>query len=98
MERRAKEVGLLLAVGYTPGRVRGLLLVEGAAVAAFGALLGLVLAVGYALVMLRVLTGLWPDAEIGRYLRFHVSALSLVLGFLASVVIAIVTIWFSLRS
>ncbi len=97
MERRAKEVGLLLAAGYSPGRVRRLLLFEGAAVAAVGALLGLALAVGYAWLMIRVLTGLWPDAEVGRFMRLHVNPVSLIVGFFAAVAVAALTIWLSVR-
>jgi ABC-type antimicrobial peptide transport system permease subunit len=97
MERRAKEVGLLLAAGYSPGRVRRLLLSEGVAVAAVGALVGLALAVGYAWLMIRVLTGLWPDAEVGRFLRLHVNTVSLVAGFVATVAVATLTIWLSVR-
>jgi putative ABC transport system permease protein len=97
MERRAKEIGLLLASGYSPGRVRQLLLFEGIAVAAVGALIGLALAVGYAWLMIRVLTGLWPDAEVGRFLRLHVNPVSLVVGFVAAVAVAALTIWLSVR-
>ncbi|HET6573989.1 MAG TPA: ABC transporter permease [Fimbriiglobus sp.] len=97
MERRAKEIGVLLAAGYSPKQVRRLLLLEGVAVAAVGALLGLALAVGYALLMIWVLTELWPSAEVGRFLRLHVNPLSLVVGFVASVLVATLTIWLSVR-
>lgn len=97
MERRANEVGVLLAAGYSPGRVRRLLLLEGVAVAAVGALVGLALAVGYARLMILVLTELWPDAEVGQFLRLHVNPLSLIVGFIASVAVAALTIWLSVR-
>ncbi len=97
MERRAKEVGLLLASGYSPARVRRLLLTEGVAVAAAGALVGLALAVGYAWLMIRVLTDLWPDAEVGRFLGLHVEPLSLVAGFVATLLVATLTVWLSVR-
>jgi ABC-type antimicrobial peptide transport system permease subunit len=96
-ERRAREVGLFLAAGYSPGRVRRLLLTEGVAVALLGSLLGLVLAVGYARLMLFVLIELWPDAAIGQFLRLHVQPLSLVIGFFATVLVAALTIWLSVR-
>ncbi len=97
MERRAKEIGVLLAAGYSPGRVRRLLLLEGVVVAAVGALVGLALAVGYASLMLDVLIRLWPDAEVGQYLRPHVEPLSLIVGFVASILVAALTIWLSVR-
>jgi ABC-type antimicrobial peptide transport system permease subunit len=97
MERRAREVGLFLASGYSARQVRRLLLVEGSAVAAIGALVGAGLAVAYAWGMLRFLTALWPDAEIGRYLGLHVTLLSLVIGFFGSVLVATASIWWSVR-
>jgi ABC-type antimicrobial peptide transport system permease subunit len=97
LERRAREVGLLLAAGYSTRQVRRILLVEGTAVAAVGALLGVVLAVLYARAMLLVLTGLWPDAEVGRYLGLHVTWLSIVIGFFGSVLVATGSIWWSVR-
>jgi putative ABC transport system permease protein len=97
LDRRAKEVGLLLAAGYPVGRVRRLLLVEGVAVAAAGALLGLIAAVGYARGLIYVLVELWPDAEVGKYLTLHVGAGSLVAGFVGTVLMAAATLWFGLR-
>ena len=41
VERRAKEVGLLLAAGQKPGRIQRLLLAEGALIAAAGCLIGI---------------------------------------------------------
>jgi ABC-type lipoprotein release transport system permease subunit len=97
MERRAKEIGVLLAAGYSPGRVRLILLSEGVAVAAIGALVGLALAVGYARLMILVLTELWPDGEVGQFLRLHVSPVSLVIGLVGSILVASATIWLSVR-
>ena len=97
LDRRAKEVGLLLAAGYPVGRVRRLLLLEGVAVAAVGSLLGLVAAVGYAQGLIVVLTELWPDAEVGKFLTLHVGPGSLVAGFVAAVVMAAGTLWYGLR-
>ncbi len=97
VERRAREVGVLLASGYSPGQVLRILLAEGLAVAAAGALAGLVLAVGYAAGMLAVLTRLWPDAEVGNYLTLHVTPLSCALGFGLTLAVAAGTILLSLR-
>lgn len=96
LDRRVKEVGLLLAAGYPVKQVRRMLLLEGIAVAAAGAMLGLIAAVGYARAMIFVLTELWPDAEIGRFLSLHVGADSLAVGFAATLLMAAGTIWLSL--
>ena len=96
-ERRAKEVGLLLAAGYSPTLVKRLLLAEGLAVAGVGALVGIGLAVLYAGGMLRVLAGLWPDSSVGGFLRLHVQPGSLLAGFALSVVVSLLSVWLSLR-
>lgn len=97
VERRAREVGVLLASGYSPSQVLRLLLAEGMAVAATGAVAGLVLAVGYAAGMLAFLTRLWPDAEVGNYLTLHATPLSFALGFGLTLAVAAGTILLSLR-
>ncbi len=97
MERRAKEIGLLLATGYTPGQVRNLLIAEGLLVAGLGALLGLVGAIAYAKFMIGVLVSLWPDAEVATFLKLHVQPGSLIAGFVATLLVALGTIWLSVR-
>ena len=97
IERRAKELGVLLAAGYSPNRVRRLLLTEGMVIALAGTLLGLLLAAGYAISMLKLLTSVWPDAEVGSYLTFHPTALSFLLGLVATLAVSFVTIWLTLR-
>lgn len=97
VDRRAKEVGLLLATGYPAATVRSLLLREGIAVAVVGAAVGLGGAVGFAAAMIGVLVDLWPDREVGAYLRLHVTPVSLGIGFAATVIVSAVAIRFSLR-
>src|SRR5207253_4892613 len=55
LERRAGEVGLLLATGYRVGAVRRLLLAEGLILSLVGGVLGLIGAIGYAALMLQLL-------------------------------------------
>ncbi len=98
VDRRAKEVGLLLATGYSPGTVRNMLLAEAGVVAVVGAAVGVGLAVLYAGGMLRVLTALWPDANVGSYLTLHVGAASLVIGFVATCLVAVFAIWLGVRA
>jgi ABC-type lipoprotein release transport system permease subunit len=107
VERRSREIGLLVALGYTQRTVRRLLLTEGIVIAVLGALLGLVLAVGYAAILLQWLNRAWAGALQTTFLRLHVASAdpafgplpypSLVLGFALSVGIAIVAILLGLR-
>src|SRR5262249_59608459 len=68
LDRRAREVGVLFAEGYRRGAVRGLLLGEGALLAAAGALLGVGLALLYSRLLLSPLGALWPGGGRGSFL------------------------------
>lgn len=97
LERRAREVGLLRATGYPQGAVRRLLLVEGLVVSAAGSAVGLVAAAGYAVGMLWLMAKLWPTEGVGSLLRLHVSATSLLIGFVGSVVMSELAVWWAVR-
>jgi putative ABC transport system permease protein len=97
LEQRASEVGILLALGLTPKRVRRLLLVEGVALALVGGLVGALGGIAYAKAMLWALTTVWRSAIGGAELQFHVTVASLGIGVSASTIIAALTIWLTLR-
>ncbi len=97
IERRANQLGVLLATGYTPGRVLKLLLVEGLLIAGIGTIVGIIAALGYAELMLTLLKRLWPDGEISNYLFLHVRWWTPIIGFVCTMLVAWVTIWFSVR-
>jgi putative ABC transport system permease protein len=97
LEQRASEVGILLALGLTPKLVRRLLLIEGAALALAGGLVGALGGIGYAKAMLWALTTVWRSAIGGAQLQFHVTATSLCIGICASTVVAVLAIWLTLR-
>ena len=92
VERRAAEIGLRLAVGYPLARVRRALLAEGAAVAAAGALVGLLAAVGYAALMMAALRTLWLAAVGTSELELHVSLRSFALGFAISMLVVLLSV------
>ncbi|HEY3789555.1 MAG TPA: ABC transporter permease, partial [Urbifossiella sp.] len=98
LDRRAKEIGLLLATGFSVKQVRGLLLGEGLAIAAIGTAIGLIAAVGYNMLLLDVLVKLWPDREVGTFLRPHVSPTSFAIGFGSTGLMALIALWLSIRS
>ncbi len=97
LEQRASEVGMLLAVGWRPGQVRRLLLMEGAALAVVGGVLGALGGLLYAKAMLWGLATVWRGAIGGAELRFHAGATSLIIGLCASTIVAALTIWLTLR-
>ncbi len=97
LDRRAKEIGLLLATGYAVRHVRRLILVEGLILACIGAAIGLIAAVGYNRLLLHVLLDLWPDPEVATFLRPHSTPLSFAIGFGLAVFMAFGALWLSVR-
>ena len=97
LEQRLTEIGTLLALGFTPARVRRLFLFEGILIAFLGGALGVLGGLGYAQAMLAGLTTIWRDAVGTSALRFHVTPMSLGLGLFSSVLVCAITIWFVLR-
>ncbi|HEY1172857.1 MAG TPA: ABC transporter permease [Verrucomicrobiae bacterium] len=97
VEQRAREVGTLLAFGFTPKQVRNLLLGEGSAIALIGGVLGAVGGIWYARGMLYGLANLWRDAVGTSSLAFHAQPQTLVIGTVASFFVALITIWLAVR-
>jgi len=97
IERRSTNVGLLGAVGFAPRRVNRLFLTEGLIVVGSGAGLGLLAAYGYAWVMVYGLKTWWFGAIGTKFLFVHVNPLSLLIGFVGSVAVATIAIWWAMR-
>ncbi len=97
VERRAKDLGLLLAVGFDRGTATKLLVLEGCCVAAVGGIVGLAAGVGYAWLMMLGLRTLWLPAVGTSELRLHVTAGGLAIGAVGGMVLAVASIVLSLR-
>jgi putative ABC transport system permease protein len=97
LEQRAAEIGTLLALGFPARRVRKLFLLEGAALAFIGSVIGVAGGVFYARAMLHGLTTVWRSATNTSALTFHASPLTLLIGLVSGTLVAVVTIWFVLR-
>ncbi len=91
-ELRASELGVLLAVGWSPGRVRRLMLTEGAFVAAIGAAVGVLVGLEYARLMVWGLTTWWSAAVSTSLIALRPSASSLVIGLCAGIGVALLSI------
>jgi putative ABC transport system permease protein len=96
-ESRAKEVGLLTALGWPTKKIRRVWLAEAAVVSVIGAIVGAAIGVAYAWVMILGLTTWWIDAITTPFLSLHVNPTSLVIGFCIGVAVSLATIWSSLR-
>jgi ABC-type lipoprotein release transport system permease subunit len=97
VEQRAREVGLLRAVGFTTGGVRHLFAYEGLLLAAIGAVLGVAGAVAYGWLMMFGLRTWWAGAVGTTALSLHVSPVSLAAGAAGAMVVALLCIWWTLR-
>ncbi|MDA0832969.1 MAG: ABC transporter permease [Planctomycetota bacterium] len=97
IDSRGREVGLLLAIGFTPKQVRNLLLLEGVLVMIVGIVVGTAAAVGYAEVMIYGLKTWWIGAIGTRFLNVFISPPTLVMGASISAVVALLTILWALR-
>jgi ABC-type lipoprotein release transport system permease subunit len=97
LEQRLAELGLLRAVGFSAGRLRGLFLAEAVVLGGLGALLGAVLAIGYAGLMMLGLRTVWVDAVGTRALALAVGPLELALGVTGAFAAAVASILVTLR-
>ena len=97
VQSRAEETGLLLALGFAPGRVRNLLWAEGIFVAAGASICGVPAGILYAQALLGALTTRWHDAVGTRFLDYHAEPASLIVGYVSGVAIAAGVIFFAVR-
>jgi ABC-type lipoprotein release transport system permease subunit len=97
LDRRAAEIGLLLATGYRRRTLAGLLLGEGSLLALLGGLVGSAAAVFYAQLLLELLSAWWPGGSLDRsFLRVHVKPSSFVIGYVATFIMSVLAIGWAL--
>ena len=97
VQSRAAEVGTLLALGLRPRQVRRLMLAEGAILAAIGGILGAAAGLLYTVAALWALSTVWSGAVGGSDLLFHADPLTVAGGAAAGIVVALATIWLTVR-
>lgn len=92
IEQRARQMGLLSAVGFTPWGLRRLALGEGMTLAMVGGLLGLPAAIAYTWIMMYGLRTWWNGAVGTTSLYLHVTVDALIYGLVASLFVAFLAI------
>ncbi|MBI1915639.1 MAG: ABC transporter permease [Planctomycetes bacterium] len=97
LDRRAGQVGVLFASGFTQRTVRNLFLAEGAMLALLGGMVGAAAAVLYADFLLGRLRVWWPGGLEEAVLRLHVTPESLLLGYAAAVAVSALTVAWAVR-
>ncbi len=97
LERRAHEIGLLAATGWSPRLIGRLLRLEGWVLIGLGSALGLVAARGFAGMMLKLLAVKWPGQGTLQFLTLHETPLSYAIGFAASASVSALTLRWAFR-
>ena len=97
VERRAAQIGLLLAQGFSTGVCASMFIAEGAALSVLGAGLGAVAARGYAILMLHGLQSRWSAAVHAPTLVFHGNTWSYCIGIVCGIGVALVSCAWALR-
>lgn len=97
VENRSREIGVRLAMGFTPAKIQKNLLTETMWSAVSGGVLGCALGVGYAAFLIYGLKTIWANATGTQLLSLHVNSLSFVVGFCGATLVAAIAIWRTLR-
>ena len=97
IEQRMREIGVLRALGFSISKIRTVFLLEGAALAAAGSLIGLAGALAYGEIIVLGLRTWWMGAVGTRLISLHPSIAPLATGALAGIVTGLGTIAWTLR-
>lgn len=97
VEQRAKEMGVLAAVGYTPRQVRRLFMAEGLFLAAAGSVAGIPIGWGFARALVWGLSSAWSGVVADTSIEFHARPATAVIGALSAAVISLLAMALALR-
>lgn len=95
--QRAREYGVLLAVGFPGATASRLAIREGMWIAIPGILLGIAGGLLYAAAVLAGLRSWWVGAVTVPFLEFHASAASLIIGGVAGAAVSLLTLFLTAR-
>lgn len=97
VEKRGEQIGLLLAVGFSPKLVRRLLLIESSTLVVLGAIVGSAAALLYTRVTIYGLATAWRAAVADSTIQFYAKPTTLFTGAFGAVIACIIAIWLTLR-
>ncbi len=89
VEQRARQVGLLAAIGFKPGAIRRLAIGEGMILAIVGGAIGLAGGVGYTALIMAGLRTWWIGAVGTTAMHLHVQTQTLFVGYFSGVILAL---------
>lgn len=96
IERRAGEIGLLSAIGFSPNRIGRLLFAEQFTVVLLGGVIGILAAIGYAGLLIYGLRTWWVGAVGTTMLSLSIRASTLAIGFAMTLASAAASAWWGL--
>jgi putative ABC transport system permease protein len=97
VEQRQQEIGTYLALGFAPNQVRRIYLAEGLALSGLAGLAGAWGGKVYAEALLWALGSLWQGAVGTSYLKLHLTPQTLCVGWVASLLVSGLTLFWMLR-
>ena len=97
IEKRSQQVGMLLAVGFSPKLVRRLLFIDGGILAVMGVVGGTAAGLFYTKAMIYGLATVWQAAVSGSTIYFFAKPSTLFEGALGAVAVSLIAIWLTLR-
>jgi putative ABC transport system permease protein len=97
IDQRARELGIVLALGARHRLVRRLLLIEGMFVSVAGAAVGVAAGIAFAWLLIVGLESWWLGAITTPFLQLEISAGGLVIGFAFGILASLLTIAWAVR-
>ena len=97
MQQVNRENALLVSLGIGPKRIGRWRLLSSFMIVLIGTLLALPLAAGYTWGILRFLETIWSSDSTGSLFAFRASPQTIAIGLLANILLALATIWYTLR-
>jgi len=98
LEQRTTEIGVLASVGFSPRAIRGVFIREGAILAAIGAIVGAIGAVGYGALIMYGLRTWWVGAVGTTDLALHVDPQWLAAGIIGALGAGLLALWLGVRA
>ena len=98
LEQRTTEVGVLAAMGFSASAIRRVFVREGAILAAIGAAIGTVAAIGYSALILYGLRTWWVGAVGTTDLTLHVAPQWLAGGVIGALLVGLAALWLGVRA
>ncbi len=98
LETRESQIGTMLQLGFTRRQLSRIFLSEGILVVLPGIVAGLLLGIGYVRIIFYFLNSLWFDIVRTSVILLQVKFTTLLAGFILTLVISSLSLWFPLRN